>query len=179
MCTIYSRQSPSSRHSLPYLNLTSHSQPIDCHSLQLGCIDVQLSTDAIQIRAPYKFQFYFTYFTYLTNVTCLVVFIDSEPTVAAHNPTSSNWSIGQCFYQLRQLRTIRRVLSVEAAQTFLHAFVISRVYHWNSIFGFTSAVRPSSFTVHYKNAAACLIVKRRKFDRIIDSLRDELNWLPV
>ena len=29
------------------------------------------------------------------------------------------------------------------------------------------------------NAAARLIVKRRKFDRITDSLRDELHWLPV
>ena len=48
----------------------------------------------------------------------------------------------------------------------------------NSIFGSTSTVhlRPLH---HVLNAAARLIVKRRKFDRITDSHCDELHWLPV
>ena len=48
----------------------------------------------------------------------------------------------------------------------------------NSIFGSTSAVylRPLQCVLI---AAARLIVKRRKFDRITDPLRDELHWLPV
>ena len=108
-----------------------------------------------------------------TTVTCLGVLIDSEPTFAAHIKRL----IGRCFYQLRQLRTVRRALSVDAARTFLRAFVISRVDYCNSIFGFTSAVhRPLQCVI---NAAARSIVKRRKFDKITDSLRDELHWLPV
>ena len=48
----------------------------------------------------------------------------------------------------------------------------------NSIFESTSIVhlRPLHCDL---NAAARLIVKRRKFDRITDSLRDELHWLSV
>ena len=85
---------------------------------------------------------------------------------------------GRCFYQLRQLRSIRRTLTTEAAKTLVHALVISRVNYCNSIFGLTSAVhlRPLQSVV---NAAARLIVKRRKYDHITDSLRDDLHWLPI
>ena len=59
-----------------------------------------------------------------------------------------------------------------------YAFVISRVDYCNSFFGSTSAVhlRPLHCVL---NAAARSIVKRRKFGRITDSIRDELHWLPV
>ena len=109
-----------------------------------------------------------------TTVTCLGVFIDSELTFAAHIKRLT----GRCFYQLRQLHTVRCALSVEAARTLVHTFVINRVDYFNSTFGSTSAVylRPLQYVL---NAAAHLIVKRRKFDRITDSLRDELHWLPV
>ena len=69
----------------------------------------------------------------------------------------------------RQLRLHRRSF---------HTFVISRVDYCNSIFRSMSAVhlRHLQWILH---AAACLIVKRRKFDSVNDSLRDELHWLPV
>ena len=122
------------------------------HSVQLSGIDVHLST----------------------TVTCLGVLIDSELTFSAHIKHLT----GRCFYQLCQLRTVRCTLSVEAAGTLVHTFVIDRTDYCNSIFGSTSAVhlRPLQCIL---NAAACLVVKRRKIDRITDSLRDELHWLPV
>ena len=48
----------------------------------------------------------------------------------------------------------------------------------NIIFESTIAVHPRLLHC-VLNAAARLIIKRRKFDRITDSLRDELHWLPV
>ena len=45
-------------------------------------------------------------------VTCLGVLIDSELTFAAHVRRLT----GRCFYQLHQLRTIRRTLTTEAAK---------------------------------------------------------------
>ena len=74
--------------------------------------------------------------------------------------------------------TVRHALSVEAARTLVHAFVISRVNYSNSIFESTSAVhlRPLHCVL---NAPARFVVKRRKFDCITESLHDELHWLPV
>ena len=103
-----------------------------------------------------------------------LILIDSELMFAAHIRRLT----GRCFYQLRQLRSIRRTLTTEAAKTLVHALVITRVNYCNSIFGSTSAVhlRPLQSVV---NAAACLIVKRRKYDHITDSFRDDLHWLPI
>ena len=39
-----------------------------------------------------------------------------------------------CFFQLRQLRTIRRSLSEEATRPLLHAFVVSRLGYCNALF---------------------------------------------
>ena len=38
------------------------------------------------------------------------------------------------FHQLRQLRSIRRSLSLDAAKTFVHSLISSRVDYCNSIF---------------------------------------------
>ena len=109
-----------------------------------------------------------------TTVTCLGVLIDSELKFAAHIRRLTS----RCFYQLRQLRSIHRTLTTEAAKTLVHALVITGVDYCNSIFGLTSAVhlRSLQFVV---NAAARLIVKRRKYDHITDSLRDDLHLLPI
>ena len=71
-----------------------------------------------------------------TTVTCLGVLIDSELMFAAHIRRFT----GRCFYQLRQLRSIRRTLTTEAAKIIVLALVITRMDYCNSIFGSTSAV---------------------------------------
>ena len=101
------------------------------------------------------------------------VLINSELMFSAHIKRLT----GRGFYQLCQKRTVRHALSVETAQTLVHVFIISHMDYCNSIFGSTSAVhlRPLQCIL---NAAASLIVIRRKFDGISDSLHDELHWLP-
>ena len=109
-----------------------------------------------------------------TTVTCLGVLIDSELMFVARIRRLT----GRCFHQLRQLLSIRRTLTTEAAKTLIHALVITRMDYCNSIFGSTSAVHLRSLQ-SVVNAAARLIVKRRKYDHITDSLRDDLHWLPI
>ena len=109
-----------------------------------------------------------------TTVMCLGVLIDSELMFAAHIRRLT----GRCFHQFRQLLSIRRTLKTEAGKTLVHALVITRVDYCNSIIGSTSAVHLRSLQ-SVLNAAARLIVKRRKYDHITDSLRDELHWLPI
>ena len=83
-----------------------------------------------------------------------------------------------CFFQLRQLRSIRRSLTVEATKTLVHTLVSSRVDYCNSIFyRATNAVLRRLQSV--LNVAARLITNTREFDHITPMLRDQLHWLPI
>ena len=109
-----------------------------------------------------------------TSAKNLGVTFDSELGMDLHvnNITRS------CFYQLRQLRSIRRSLSTDAAKTLVHSLISSRVDYCNSIFyGATDVVVRRLQSV--LNAAARLISNRRKFDHITPVLRDQLHWLPI
>ena len=85
---------------------------------------------------------------------------------------------GKRFYHLRQLRTVRRILTTDAATTVVHAFIASRVDYRNSVFGNASAVRlyPLQSVLH---AAARVVTRNRKYDHISETIRDQLHWLPV
>ena len=107
----------------------------------------------------------------LTSAKNLGVTFDNELGMDLHvnNITRS------CFYQLRQLRSIRRSLSTDAAKTLVHSRISSRVDYCNSIFyGATNIVVGRLQSV--LNAAARL---QKKFDRITPVQRDELHWLPI
>jgi len=60
----------------------------------------------------------------------------------------------------------------------VHAFVTSRIDYCNSIlYGASAAhIRPLQNVL---NAAARLILCKRKYDRITAAIRDILHWLPV
>ena len=107
--------------------------------------------------------------------TCLGVLVSDQMTLAAHNRLLT---VRWCFYQLQQLRTVRRALTVKDARTLAHEFIISRVDYCNRVFGSTSAAHllPLQSVL---NAAARLIVRKQKFDRNTASIRYELHWLPV
>jgi len=62
-------------------------------------------------------------------VTCLGVVIDSQLTFA-HNVKKI---AGSCFYHLRQLRSLRRSVTTDAAKTLVHALISSRVDYCNSV----------------------------------------------
>jgi len=104
----------------------------------------------------------------------LGVTLDSELTMQKHAGAVAR----SCFYQLRQLRSVRRILTRDAALTLVHAFVTSRVDYCNSVFaGSTEAVIKRLQAV--LNAAARLISTKKRSDHITPVLRDELHWLPI
>jgi len=100
---------------------------------------------------------------------CLGVLLDSRLTFAPHIRRIS----GRCFYHLRQLRVVWKSLTVEAAKTMVHSFVVARCDYYNSDYYGASAVhiRPLQNVL---NAAARLVLRKGTTD-----LRDVLHWLPV
>ena len=84
----------------------------------------------------------------------------------------------KCFYQLRQLRTVRGALTLDASKAVVHAFVSSRVDYCNSVFSLVRVkhLRPLQSVL---NAAAIIISRRMKYDHISDVVRDQLHWLPI
>lgn len=104
----------------------------------------------------------------------LGVTLDSELTMHGHVSSVAR----SCFYQLRQLRSIRSTLTRDAALTLVHAFVTARVDYCNSVLaGSTEAVIGRLQKV--LNAAARLISVKKRRDHITPVLRDELHWLPI
>jgi len=67
------------------------------------------------------------------------------------------------------MKTVRRSLTEDAANTMVHAFVTSRVYYCNSI-------RHRASVVHVQpqqnvlNAVERIVLRKRKFDRITADL---------
>ena len=109
-----------------------------------------------------------------TTVRCLGVMLDGELSFAEHIKQLSKG----CFYQLRQLWSIRRLLTKESAKTLVHATVLSRVDYCNSVLNRVCAVhlRPLHSVLR---SAARLVLRVRKYDHISTAIRDDLHWLPV
>ena len=59
----------------------------------------------------------------------LCVIIDNRLTMADHVAAVCR----SCYYQLLQLHTVARSLSVEAVKTVVHAFILSRLDYCNSL----------------------------------------------
>jgi len=83
------------------------------------------------------------------------------------------------FYRLRQLRRVWRSLNTESAATLVHAFITSRINYCNVLL----AGAPKATTNKLQrllNAAACLLIGTKKFDRGLSQLmRVDLHWLDV
>ena len=83
-----------------------------------------------------------------------------------------------CFYQLRQLRSIRRSVPTDALHTLVNAFTSSRIDYCNAVlYGVTDAVIQRLQAVLH--AAARLITGVQRNDHITPTLRDTLHWLHV
>src|SRR6218665_3547754 len=67
----------------------------------------------------------FPHLVYCDNIRELGIILDQELNFSAH----INQLTRSCYYQLRQLRTVSRSLSHDAAATLVHAFVTSRLDH--------------------------------------------------
>ena len=83
-----------------------------------------------------------------------------------------------CYYQLRQIRTVRHSLTPSAIQTLVHAFICTRVDFSNSVLHGTSACLLDSL-LSVLNSAARLILRIGKYDPISAAIRRDLHWLPV
>ena len=83
-----------------------------------------------------------------------------------------------CYYQLRQIRTVRHSLTSSAIQTLVHAFICTRVDFSNSLLYGTSAYLLDRLQ-SVLNSAARLILRIRKYDPISAAIRRDLHWLPV
>ena len=73
---------------------------------------------------------------------------------------------------------IRKSLTVETAKLLVHAFVNSRLDYCNSVLQGVRAVHLQKLQV-IQNGAARIVARKRKFDSITSTIRDELHWLPI
>ena len=109
-----------------------------------------------------------------STVCNLGIHLDDQLTMKVHVQRISRTS----FYQLRQLRSVRRSLSVNACTALVHAFVTSRLDYCNSLLaGIGDGLIDQLQTV--MRVAAHLVLRKRKFDPISADIRDRLHWLPI
>ena len=83
-----------------------------------------------------------------------------------------------CYFQLRQLRVIRRSLPSDVLRTLLQDFVTCQLDYCNSLL----VVLPASDISRQQsvqNAAGRLFGSESRFDSMDHVLRDDLHWLPV
>jgi len=110
----------------------------------------------------------------LRSVTCLGVSIDQELTFADHIRSLAC----RCFFWIRQLRSVRGILTSDTIIALVNALVISRLDYCNNLL-------VGAYDIHLRqlqgvlNAAARLIARRRKCDSISSTIRDVLHWLPI
>ena len=116
----------------------------------------------------------FPHFVFSSVVRDLGVTLDQELTFAPHIHLLSR----ACYYQLRQLRTVARSLTLTASTTLIHAFVTARLDYCCSLYVGLPAARLESLDRVLRTAAR-LIGRIPKFGHITAFMRDVLHWLPL
>ncbi len=103
----------------------------------------------------------------------LGVTLDSELTMKQH----VNKVARACFYHIRRLKQIRRLLGPRVAASLVSAFVLSRLDYCNAILAGLpkSTIAPLQ---RVQNAAARLVARLGPHDHVSSAIRD-LHWLPV
>jgi len=85
----------------------------------------------------------------------------------------------KCYFQLRQLRRVRRSLDKESVATLVHAFVTSRIDYCNGLLAGAPKVVTDKLQ-RVMNSAARIVSNTRKFDHGLTHVRhDILHWLDV
>ena len=82
-----------------------------------------------------------------------------------------------CLFYLKSIGKVRKFLTVDATKCLIQAFVISRLDYCNSLLSGVTKQNLHKLQL-IQNAAARLVYRQRKFDRITPTLY-ELHWLPV
>lgn len=115
----------------------------------------------------------FPQFTFSSSVKDLGVTLDQELTFTRH----INLLCRDCYYQLRQLRTVSRSLSPDAAATLVHSFVVSRLDYCSALYDGLPACRIGCLGRVLRTAAR-LIGRIPRFGHVTAYMRDDLHWLP-
>ena len=106
-------------------------------------------------------------------VRVLGVLLDQELSMKQH----VNKVASACFFQLRRLRQVRRLLGPEITASLVSAFITSRMDYCNAVLAGLpmSTIAPLQ---RVQNAAARVICGLSSRDHVTPALR-ELHWLPV
>ena len=93
-----------------------------------------------------------------------VIFLDSELTMQRHVNKVA------CFFHIRRLKQIRRLLEPEATSTLIPAFVLSRLDYCNAVLAGLPKVTIAPLQ-RAQNAAARLILRLAPHDHVTAALR--------
>ena len=104
----------------------------------------------------------------------LGVYFDNPLSLKKHISNVSK----SCYFQLRQMRVIRRSLPSDVLRTLLQAFVTCRLNYCNSLLVGLPAYDISRLQ-SVQNAAGRLFGGVSRCDSVDHVLRDNLHWLPV
>jgi len=103
----------------------------------------------------------------------LGVLLDCELMIERHiNQVARN-----CFYHIRRLKQIRRLLGLEVMVKLVMSLTFSRLDYCNAVLPGLSILIISPLQ-HNQNAAACLIAQLCPHDHMTAAMRN-LHWLPV
>ena len=81
------------------------------------------------------------------------------------------------YYHIRNISSIRKLLSDDTAAILVHAFITSRLDHGNSLlYGISGKLLDK--LQRAQNAAARVLTRSRKYDHITPTLM-KLHWLPI
>jgi len=103
----------------------------------------------------------------------LGVTLNSERTLQRH----VNKVATACFYHIRRLKQICRLLGPDVATSLVSAFVLSRLDYCNAILAGLPKTTIAPLQ-RAQNAAARLVARLGPRDHVTNALRD-LLWLPV
>jgi hypothetical protein len=103
----------------------------------------------------------------------LGVHLDDELTLKHH----VNLVTRSCFFQLRRIRQIRRLVGPDVTKRLVSAFILSRLDYCNAALAGLpqTTLRPLQ---RVQNAAARLVSNLRQYDHLTPAMK-ELHWLPV
>jgi len=101
----------------------------------------------------------------------LGVLLDNDLLLSTH----ISKTVSTCFYQLRQLKAVRRSLTPEGARILINSFVVSRLDYCNGLLAGQPACQLKRLQA-VQNAAARLLRGTLRYDHITPVLKD-LHWL--
>ena len=108
-----------------------------------------------------------------THVRDLGVMIDNDLSLQCH----VNHITRTCFYHLRHLRVIRRLLTVDTAHSLVRALVHSRLDYCNGVLAGMHQYQYDRLQSVLR-AAARLVLRLPKWASVSEAMRTKLHWLP-